>query len=174
MNQQIILAATMAAESQAELNATEALASAYRTVHGDSMDDIEFVKTLLYGRDQAALVRGIKANALDPDANEIEGQQQLLPMPGWVVARDDKGEELYIRGDFATVDQLHQHYTASLRQYKGKARKADQGLKKVTAMREHLVGMGVDPHEANWADVVDQHGVAVIQGIKDGRLAIEA
>lgn len=174
MDNQILLAAAAEAQEMAQLNVNEALAAAYRQTYGDKMDDPRFVANLLFAIQGAALKRLFKETALDPDANEQPGQGQLFPRPAWIVDTDDSGEEVYLSGDVASIDQVERHSIRVHRRWKAKVNKAAQNLTKVRAMSSYVAGLGVNTAETRWVEAVDNYSTPVIDSMKGATNEIEA
>lgn len=174
MDNQILLAATLETQRMAELDAQAALDAAYRSKYGEKMNDAEFVCQLLYAEKKSALVRLIRSNALDPDANEMPGQEQLFPRPAWIVDNDDQGEEIFIRGEVANVEQVYRHTLRASRHQTAKAKKANQNLAKVQAMASYVADAGLDATEMNYFEAVDAYAAPVIDAMKAAAREIEA
>lgn len=166
MDQQIMLLATQAADSMDTLDASKAMSAALHQQYGSKMNDPRFVEGLLVNEVAGQLRRNLRRTAMDPEANEIPGQESMFPRPHWVVWTNEDGEEIWISGRIATVEQVVNHYAKSEREHRAKARRAAQGKEKSQAMAQYLADHDLDPSQLLWNDAVDNYGNPVLEAMR--------
>ena len=172
MDQQVMLLATQAADEMDRLDAGVALTTALRQKFGTQMDDPRFVEGLLVGEMVGGFRRKLRASAMDPEQNEIPGQESMFPQPQWVVYTSDEGDEVWAKGGVATVEQVLNHYGKSQREHRATARRAEQGREKVQAMAAYLAEHQIDPSQMLWSEAVARYSRPVLKSMRPDPVAL--
>lgn len=166
MDQQITLLATQAADEMSTLDVATALKTAFRGKFGNQMDNAGFVEDLLVNELANGFRRKLRASAMDPEQNEMSGQESMFPRLMWVVYTNEQGAEVYVRGAIATVDQVQNHYSKSHRENSARAKRAQHGREKAKAMTQWLADNEIDPTTTLWSEAVETFGAAVLTSMK--------
>lgn len=164
--QQVIALATEAADQMENLDARASVQQALERHYGAKVNDPAFLLQLVVELYVGPVRDAWRKSALDPDANEMAGQEALFPQPHLIIVPNDDGTETLVKGKDATVGQMTAYYRQLTRYTKAKARKAEQARTKVMALASVVVDSGDDAETLHYVDAVDKYGAAAIETIR--------
>lgn len=164
--QQVIALATEASDQMDGLDARASVQQALERHYGTKINDPAFLMQLVIGLYVGPVRDAWRKAALDPDVNEMGGQESLFPQPHIVIVPNDDGSETLKKIKDSTVAEVNAYYGNLTRHTKAKARKAEQSRTKVLALASVVVDSGDDTESLPYLDAVEKYGNAALDTIR--------
>jgi len=164
--QQVIALATEAADQMDGLDPRASVQQALERHYGTKVNDPAFLMQLVVELYVGPVREAWRKSALDPDINEIVGQESLFPQPHLVIVPNDDGTETLVKRKDATMAQVEAYYKHLTRHTKAKAKKAEQARTKVMALSGVVIDSGDDVETLPYVDAVEKYGLAALESIR--------